>query len=348
MKKKIVIVTCVVLILVIILVIKSLRDAGEFTTLTPRSVCTCARVMNVPGAEDIAIDHETGIAFVSSFDRRAFMKGKLLQGAIYSYNLQGKPVLKNVTAGLTIDFYPHGISFFKDGGGRKYLFAINHHRSNNYIEIFEIKNNTLVHLETVGGELMISPNDVTAVGPRQFYFTNDHGSLSTFGKLLEDILRYSRSNVAYFDGKKIRIVADGFGYANGIWADNDGKRIYVTASTDKRFYIYHCSPDGSLNRVSVLHLGTGGDNIDIDGSGVIRVAAHPKMLTFLSHARNDQNKAPSQILEITRKDNSGYAFKEIYLNLGEEISAASVAAVHGKRLLVGSVFEDYFLDCTMN
>ncbi len=347
MKKKIVIAICLVLTLAIVFVVKAMRDAGEFIALNPHSSCTCVKVMGVPGAEDIAIDHETATAFVSSCDRRAFMKGKLIQGAIYAYNLQGKPVLKNMTAGLTIAFYPHGISFYKNSDGKKYLFAINHHRLKNYIEIFEIKNNSLVHLETVGGELLISPNDVAAVGPRQFYFTNDHGSPSNAGRLLEDLLQMSRSNVAFFDGRHIRIVAEGFGYANGIWADNDGKRLHVTGSTDKQFYVYNRSADGNLSRVTVLNLGTGGDNIDVDGAGVIRVAAHPKMLTFLSHARNEKNKAPSQILEISRNDKGEYSFREVYLNLGQELSAASVAAVHGKRLLIGSVFENYFLDCTM-
>ena len=252
-----------------------------------------------------------------------------------------------MTAGLTIGFYPHGISFYKNSDGRKFLFAINHHRSKSYIEIFEIKNNTLVHLETVGGELLISPNDVVAVGPRQFYFTNDHGSPSNIGRLFEDLLQMSRSNVAFFNGKNTRIVAEGFGYANGIWADNDGRRLYVTGSTDKQFYVYNRSADGNLSRVTALNMGTGGDNIDVDGAGVIRVAAHPKMLTFLSHAINEKNKAPSQILEISGNDKGVYTFREIYLNLGAELSAASVAAVHGKRLLIGSVFENYFLDCTM-
>ena len=347
MKKKIVIGISIVLVLIVFLVLKTMRDAGEFTTLAPHSGCVCVKVMNVPGAEDITIDHESATAFVSSFNWRAFMKGELLQGAIYAYNLQGKPELKNLTAGLKLEFHPHGISFFKDRDGRKYLYAINHHRSKNYIEIFEVKNNTLAHLETVGGDLMISPNDVAAVGPRKFYFTNDHGSLSAFGKRLEDYLQISRSNVAFFDGKTIRIVADGFGYANGIWADNDGRRLFVTGSTDKKFHVYHRSADGSLSRASVLYLGTGGDNIDVDSAGVIHVVAHPRMLTFLSHARNENNKAPSQILEISGNDKGGYAFREIYLDLGGEISAASVAAVHGKRVLVGSVFENYFLDCTM-
>ena len=347
MKKKIIIVICILLAGITILVLKTIRDAGEFATLTPHADYKCTRVQHVPGPEDIAIDHSTGTAFISSFNRRAFMKGNLIQGAIFAYNLEGKPVMKNLTAGLKIGFYPHGISFYAAPDGKKYLFVINHQKSKNYVELFEFRNNALVHLETVGGDLMISPNDVTAVGPRQFYFTNDHGSKSDFGKLLEDYLQLSRSNVTFFDGEKLRVVAEGFAYANGIWAADDGKYLYVAATTGKKFYIYERSADGSLRLVSEISLGSGGDNIDIGSGGTIRVAGHPKMLTFLKHAKNEANKAPSQILEIVKDEKGGYAFKEIYLNLGDEISAASVASVYKKRLLMGSVFEDYFLDCTM-
>jgi hypothetical protein len=37
----------------------------------------------------------------------------------------------------------------------------------------------------------------------------------------------------------------------------------------------------------------------------------------------------------------------IYLNTGEEISAGSVAALLGKRLLIGSITEHEILDCRL-
>jgi hypothetical protein len=39
--------------------------------------------------------------------------------------------------------------------------------------------------------------------------------------------------------------------------------------------------------------------------------------------------------------------EEVYLDRGEEISASSVAAVRGNRLLIGAIFESKFLDCRM-
>ncbi len=346
MKKKIIIIACMVMAGIIVFFLKTSRDAGEFKTLTPHSNFNCTRVQNVPGPEDIAIDHSTGTAFVSSFNRREFMKGRLIQGAIFSYNLEGKPVLKNLTSDLKFDFFPHGISFFAAPYGRKFLFVINHQMKKNRVEIFEFRNDSLVHIETVTGDLMISPNDIAAAGPRQFYFTNDHGVRSELGRTLEDYLQLSGSNVVFFDGKKMRIAASGIAYANGIWVSEDGKTLHVAATTGRKFYEYSRSSDGSLTRVSEIDLGTGGDNIDIDAGGIIRLTSHPKLLTFMKHAEKEINASPSQILEIFKDGKGGYAFREIYLDPGNEISAASVASFYKKRILVGAVFENFFLDCT--
>ena len=38
---------------------------------------------------------------------------------------------------------------------------------------------------------------------------------------------------------------------------------------------------------------------------------------------------------------------EVYLNEGEEISAASVAARYGERLLIGAIRDTKMLDCTL-
>ena len=39
--------------------------------------------------------------------------------------------------------------------------------------------------------------------------------------------------------------------------------------------------------------------------------------------------------------------QEVYLNAGEQLSGASVAAVRDKRLLIGPIADSKFLDCTM-
>lgn len=345
MKTKIIATCCIIIVVIAVYVLIVFRDAGEFKKLEPHSSYTCAKVAGVIGPEDIAIDHTTGLAFISSSDWRAASKGEYHQGAIFSYNLQGTPVLRNLTADLKIKFLPHGISFYTAPNGRKYLFVVNHPLPRNCVEIFEILKNSLVHRETVEGKLIVSPNDITAVGPRQFYITNDHGSRSALGRKLEDYLRLSRSNIVYFDGTRMHIVADGFSYANGIWATRDGKHLYIAATTGKTFYDYERGADGNLKLLAKLDMGTGADNIDVDERGRILIASHPKLITFLKHAGNKENLSPSQVVEVLRNEKKGYSFKEIYLNPGNDISGCSVAAGYKDRLLLGAVFENHFLDC---
>jgi arylesterase/paraoxonase len=346
MKKKIIIASCIIIAIITGFALKTFRDAGEFKKLQPHSKYTCVKVSGFLGSEDIAIDHDSGIAFISSSDIRALIKGESPQGAIFSYNLEGKPVLKNLTADLKIKFVPHGISFYAAPDGKKYLFVVSHPLPKNCVEIFEFKNNALIHRETVEDEMIISPNDIVAVGPRQFYFTNDHGFRSGLGKKLEDYLQLSHSNITYYDGTRMRIVADNILYANGIWATNDGKRIYAATTTGRKFYEYERYTDGNLKQLSQLDLGTGADNIDVDAKGIIRIAAHPQMITLLKHFGNKDRLSPSQIIEVFKNEKGGYSFKETYLNLGDELSASSVAVGYKDRLLVGAVCENHFLDCT--
>jgi arylesterase/paraoxonase len=276
------------------------------------------------------------------------MEGNVKQGAIFAYNLVGKPEIKNLTAGLTMKFQPHGISFYTGPDGRKYLFVINHQPPRHFVEIFEFVNNTLVHLETISGSSMISPNDIAAVGPRQFYFTNDHGSKSNWGRRFEDYLRLSHSNIVYYDGTSLKKVADDLAFANGIWATADGKTIYATSTIGQKFHVYaRDGASGSLQQVAKLDLGSGCDNIDVDAKGKIRIACHPKLFSLMKHMKERTKKAPSQIMEVFKSDNGEYSFKETYCNLGEEISAASVAAAYRNRILIGAIFEDFFLDCTI-
>ncbi len=346
MKAKIVALCCAVVALILGYAVMILRDAGEFKSLHPHSEYGCTRVPGVLGAEDIAIDHSTGTAYISGSDFRSLMKGEFRQGDIYSYTLEGKPVLTNLTSGLKMQFAPHGISLYTAPDNRKYLFAVSHPLPGNSIEIFEIAGSGLVHRETIENELIISPNDIAAVGPRQFYFTNDHGSRSDLGKKAEDYLRLSRAHIVYYDGATMRVVADGLKYANGIWATGDGKFVYAAASTGKAFYAYERGAGGDLRLLHRLDLNSGADNIDVDPQGRIFIGSHPKLLTFLRHAASAESLSPSQVLEVFKNKDGGYSFREIYLNDGSDLSACTVAAGYKNRLLLGAVFENHFLDCT--
>ena len=117
----------------------------------------------------------------------------------------------------------------------------------------------------------------------------------------------------------------------------------------RQLYIYDRNPSTheiSLKETIALH--TGLDNVELDVAGRLYIAAHPKLLTYVKHAKDAAYLSPSQVLRLQARSGSGYRVDEIYLDSGAEISGASVAAVSGSRMLIGSVFDPKFLDCQLD
>ncbi len=346
MKKRIIFISVMVL-LAGAFVAKTLYDAGHFKTITPHSKNSCVKIPGLPGPEDITVDSAAGIAFISSDDRRASAAGKPVQGGIYGLGLSGgryKP--ERLTEDFKKEFHPHGISLYKTEKGETLLFVINHTRGGSFVEIFEYRDNRLVHRESIGHPLMFSPNDLVAVGPRSFYATNDHGNTSKWGRTLEEYLQLASAYVVYFDGNGMDIAAKGFAYANGIHTSIDGKRVYVAETTGGSLHVLSRNiSTGTLTKEYAIHLKTGADNIERDGNGNLYVACHPKLLDFAAHAKDGETPSPSQVLKISFLEKNQYSIDEVYLDDGKEISASSVAAPYKDGFLIGQVFGGHILLC---
>ena len=70
-----------------------------------------------------------------------------------------------------------------------------------------------------------SPNDLVAVGPRQFYVTN-YAKYHGHGSIMAKVEMYGLihlATVAYYDGKASTIVVEGLILANGVNKSPDGK-----------------------------------------------------------------------------------------------------------------------------
>ncbi|MBU2511962.1 SMP-30/gluconolactonase/LRE family protein [bacterium] len=342
-------------LLIIILIVagwvfKLVWDAGEFKKISPHFEGKCRQVSGVAGPEDITIHPQTGIAYISAFDRRAVLEGRSTERGIYAYDTtieNGKPVL--LTTGPGDDFMPHGISLYISPTGDDRLFVINHSQNQHSIEVFAIHSDKLEHLATYRDDLLISPNDIVAVGPQQFYLTNDHGLSPGIKRTLEDYLKLSYAGIVYFDGNDFSEVASGFQYANGINVSPDGMTLYMTTTIGQSLHIFDRDKEsGKLKERTVLNLDSGLDNIELDEEGNLWIGAHPKLLTFVSHAGNPNKISPSQLFRVFSNLKGNPKFEEIYLNAGEELSASSVAAVRNNRMIVGAVFDGWFLDCTLS
>jgi arylesterase / paraoxonase len=347
----------VVLLIIIVLgtyvVFAILIPSGMFKTIEPHFAGT-VRVMELPvaGPEDITIDQQTGVAFISVDDRRANRNSNSIQGAILIMNLEDSlPVLRNITPAVLTDFHPHGISLWKDADGRTFLFAVNHSRNNSehFVERFEWKNDSLIHLESIkDAALMTSPNDVAAVGERSFYVTNDHGySEAGLGRTLEEYLQRKISYVNYYDGHSFKKAATGIAYANGINRSADNSKIFVASVNRGKLLVYHRDlTDGTLTLSDEVDVNTGVDNIELDDAGALWLGCHPQLLKFVAHAKDPANFSPSQVIKLTPNGAGKYEAEEVFLNDGSSYSGSSVAAVYKNKLLIGSVFEKTMLVCT--
>ena len=324
-----------------------LWSAGQFKALEPHYAGECTPISGVVGPEDITIHPETGVAYISASDWRAVTRGKPARGAIYAYDLNSlTPELILLTANAGDNFHPHGISLYTGPSGQDSLFVVNHEDNRHRIEIYDLRDGKLIHRKTIADSMLISPNDIVAVGPDQFYVSNDHRYTTGLMQVLENYLQLKLSNVVYYDGSRFLEVASGIGYANGINVSADGKILYLSAVTEGALHIYNRDiVSGQLIHREKLELGTGVDNIEIDAGGGLWIGAHPQLLTFIQHAQDPAKLSPSQILHLTPKAGGGYDTQEVYLNLGQEISASSVGAVYKNRMLVGAVFDPKFLDC---
>ena len=331
-------------------VLRTMHSAGQFKTLEPHFSGSCTVVPGIPGAEDITIHPRTGVAYITSADRRSVLAGGNGRGGIYAYELKAEsPQLRNLTPAANEDFHPHGLSLYVGEDGRDVLYVVNHAGGQHTIEIFDLVGDGLSHRGTLSDPLLVSPNDLVAVGQDRLYVTNDHANAPGFARQMEDYLRRAISTVVFYDGERFVEAASGLRYPNGVNVSKDGKTLYVASTTGGTVSVFRIDPESPvLEERGAIETGTGLDNIEIDREDALWIGAHPKLLTFVQHTSDASRIAPSQVIRITAPGSDAPRVEEVLLSLGEDLSGSSVAAVRGERLLVGSVMDDGILDCRIS
>jgi arylesterase/paraoxonase len=338
----------VLLVLVAAWLMRTFGLLGLFGHLEPHFAGTCSAREGIAGPEDLTIHPRTGIAYISSCDRTAMARGGPANGTIYALALDDPAApLRDLLPDAPPEFCPHGISLWVDPDGRDRLFAIHHEHGGHFVSSYDIQPDRLQEREVLRDPLLVSPNDLVAVGPDRFYATNDHGHPEGPLRLAEEWLRAPLSNVVRYDGERFAPAASGIRLANGIQASADGRSLYVAAALGREVRIYDRDPASDAlalrERVPVRSVP---DNLELDAEGAIWIGAHPRVFDLLQLRNGRASRAPSQVLRVARA-NGSWQVDEIYLELGDTLSAASVAAVRGQRLLVGAIFGDTLLDCRL-
>ena len=345
-KKRTLIFVGVFAIVVVLFTLEFMSFGGQFRALSVRSPGVCSTLPLNASAEDIQIDRNRSIAYLSSLDRRGLVEGKAVEGTVLQVDLvtdplRTDPALSSAPSG----FRPHGMSLYRMGDGKQRLFVISHPEGDEHvIELFEQNaDNRFTHVGSIRDPLLASPNAIVAVGPQQFYVANDKGDAGFLGRIAESLFRTGLSKVVYFDGESMRVAADGLKSAVGMGLSPDGLTVYVAETLGKRVSVYTRNPlTGDLNFKQHIDLDSSPDNINVDADGALWIATHAKLVDLIRHFGDATHEAPTTILR-----HASDTTTPIYVNDGSEISAGSVGAAFGGRLYIGSITEPQLLICRM-
>jgi len=304
---------------------------------------TCAGFSMNGSGEDVQIDWERGLAYISLFDRQGHANNiHVPPGDILALDLTKTPLEAESALVDGPELQPHGISLFIDQTGQRHLFVVNHpeDRDNGTEKIeryLEDSPGRFEHVETLTSPLITRANDLVAVGERRFYVAQDVDRSSA-----ETV-----TSLVYFDGDEYSVVANDIESGGGINVSGDLTTLYVSETNGERIRVLSRNPaDGSVTLVKNISLDSSPDNIDVAEDGSLWVGAHSNTLALVLHFITGSN-APTQILRIDA-DEPEPVIEEIYLNDGEEISAGSVGATYGSRLLIGSITAKKLLLCDMD
>ncbi|XP_034030942.1 serum paraoxonase/arylesterase 2-like [Thalassophryne amazonica] len=296
------------------------------------------------GSEDITIMPD-GLAFISSGLKYPGLQATELPGKIFIFDLQNpqmKPVELRMPRNFDLDtFNPHGISVYTDqSDGTVSLFVVSHPHHQSQIEIFKFSpdDSSLVHLKTIKHELLHSVNDIVAMGPESFYATNDH----YFGHellraYLEPLLSQPWGNVVYYSPEEVKVVSDGFYFANGINVSPDKRHLYVADILDHNVHVFEITADNKLTAVKTVAVGSLCDNIEVDPeTGDLWLGCHPNaMKVFMLDPKNPPG---SEVIKIQNILSDRPLVSQVFSDDGQVIMGSSVAAPYRGKLLIGTVF----------
>lgn len=329
-----------------------LYRGGVFRPIEPHFAGVCESLPLEGSVEDITVDRERGIAYLSFLDRAGLIKGEAVQGTVLRLDLNRVPLAPEEALDTKpAHLRPHGLSLYRDGDGQRHLLAINHPVKRGsepeLVEIFkEVEPGRFAHQDTITSPLFNSPNDLVAVGPRQFYVANDKTLKGGLAAGLQQ-LGIGASPLTWFDGQAARVVLDDIASGGGINVSPDGNTLYVAETSAQRIRVLERDPaTGDITGQGRITVPTSPDNIDVAADESLTVAGHANTLKLIQHFING-SPAPSQVLRVIPDNGGNAAVDEIFLDDGSKISAGSVGVTYRDKLLVGSITARQLLVCEL-
>jgi arylesterase/paraoxonase len=316
-----------------------LWGSGITRSIDRQFVGECRRVTGIIGAEDIAVHRESGIAYLSGIEPTS--------PGVFAYDLSAEDAAPvSILPDGFESLRPLGLSLWY-GEPRDRLFIVDRRQPDPGIEIFELTAPfRLTHVRRVSDPLIRYPNDVVAVGPDAFYFSNTHASPSGSAmRWAETFLRLPTGDVTFVDGVQARVAASGIAYPNGVNVRSDLAVLYVASTATSEVQVYQREADGNLVRVRRIPTPGLADNIEVMDDGRLMVGIHPKALDAAAHLGDPTRPAPTRIVTLDPEAVGDAEIEIVYDDPGSEISAGATGVRWRDRLLIGPVREPFFLDC---
>jgi len=329
----------------------SFWNMDGFKTIEPSFAGGCEVLPGTGSAEDIDIDREAGVLFISAADRLGKAAGTSDgQGQVLVLDLNNLPKQYAISKQEGFDdFRPHGMTIYKSPTGERRLFIINHRAAEDTIEIFDINpDHSLTHVKTIKDPLIANANDMVAVDMERFYVANSSGASNGFEGGMEMMGVMALSDIVYWDGSKASAVIDDFASAGGIDISNDGKTMYINATSTKSVEVYDRDMlSGALSLKQSINVGFGVDNADVAPDGSVWVAGHPKVMALIGHFTSAGEKpAPSKVIRLPANADGTLGEPEtVLVSTGEDLSASSVAVQYQDKFFMGGITPRKMLIC---
>ncbi|XP_051922717.1 serum paraoxonase/arylesterase 2-like [Hippocampus zosterae] len=305
----------------------------------------CVPLKNLnDGSEDITVFGD-GLAFVSNGLKYPGICSSDAPGKIFLLDLKEsrvRPIELRVARNFDLEtFNPHGISVYTDpNDDTVYLFVVSHPHHKSQVELFKFVEEelSLMHLKTFKHELLNSVNDILALGVDRFYATNDHYFSNELLKMIvEPVMCQPWTNVVYYSPETVKVVSEGYYFANGINISPDKRYVYVMDLLDHKVHVLEMKEDHALDFVKAVDVGSLCDNIEVDPkTGDLWLGCHPNGWKVFN---NDLKDPPgSEVIYIKNINSEEPLVTQVFADDGHKIIGSSVATTYGGKLLIGSIF----------
>ena len=97
-----------------------------------------------------------------------------------------------------------------------------------------------------------------------------------------------------------------------------------------------------LTKTSAVDLGSLPDNIDVAADGALWVTAHANATALVQQFADPKKVAPTQVFRIPA---GSMKATQVFYNKGDMLSAGSVAATLGDKMLLGSITDKKVMLC---